>query len=102
MWHLRNHTPNGRSVFTAHNLIEAFESQALDNQSMFIGRPDLTAIILDFQHCAGFACSFLFGYHRLQFLDLFAAQFGYLTRLPQSFQTIESRLDHIVRVGTAK
>ncbi len=84
------------------NLIETLESQAFDYQPMFTRRADLTAIVLDFQLCASFAFRFIFRCHRLQFLGLSAAQFGDFGRLLQSFQTVEGRFDHVVRISTAQ
>lgn len=98
MRNLCNHPSHGGSIDSVHDLIESLESQAFDNQLMLFGCPDSTAKILDFQRFAGFISSFFLRCHRLQFLDLFAAQLGDFTRLFQPLQTVKSSFDYILRI----
>jgi hypothetical protein len=84
------------------NLIETLESKAFYYQPVFARRADHAAIILDLQLFASSAFRILSRCHRLQFLGLFAAQFGNISRLPQFFQTIKGRFDHVVRISTAQ
>ena len=99
---LRDHPSDRGSIDTTHNLIESFESQALDYQFVLVGRPDSTAKILDPQRLDGFVSSFLFRCHCLQFLDLFAAQLGDFDRLLKPLQTVKSSFDHIMRICCAE
>ena len=95
---LCHHPSDRRSIDTIHNLIESFESQALDDQFVLVGRPDSATEILNPQRFPGFASGFLFRCHCLQFLDLFAAQLGDFDRLLKPLQTVKSSFDHIMRI----
>jgi hypothetical protein len=109
MRHLGHHAPDRLSVNARHYLVQALESQALNDQLVFGRSPDAAADVLNPQSGSGSLFSIRIFCHNLpvpqpdlKFLDLFTAQFRDIRRHPKAEKPVKGRLHDVVRVGAAQ